>query len=320
MAGLTLVTLEASTSTQVGNMPRRYTSFSNSTVDAWNLDASDSWSVCGWIYKVSGSSGGGDIFYQHPSDNPFANTHYAYIGYNNPGLSITFRVGDGTSLVLSHDEPSTAGQWVHAALCYDSVANLITAYVDGVQVAQEPITMTQVMDYAEIGDFGNNTVELGQLKVWSGHCLTVGELAAEMAFWNPQTALSDVYAWLQLENADPAADSSGNGHTLANSGAEGLLTVPGAANPVTLEGTATLASGSLLQLSAALGVVGSVTLLSAGQLSAVVNLTLNATVNLTSGSHLQPAGNRALPLIWRADSEDSNAMRHSPWISNARPN
>lgn len=300
-------------------MSRRYSGFVNGQVSDWSLDTSQDFSICGWLYIVSGSSGGGDVFFTVEGSNNVS-AYQVYIGYGrrspDTGFALRFRCGDGAETINLRVDAET-GQWYHLALCKGS--GQVTAYVDGVQVAQQPIVMSSVHDYAELGDFGNNTVELAQVKVWQGHCLSVGELAQEMTFWAPQTAPEDVALWLQLENAAPTLDSSGNGHVLSEGGSDGLETVPGSLGPATSEGTVTLMSGSTMQLAAAQTINAAVALVSSSQAAFVVHQTVTGAVTIGTASAVTAEGLRKLPAIWRADVE-GELVRHSAWISNARPN
>lgn len=213
-------------------MSQRYTAYNNVQATAWSFDSSQNWSVCGWVYPdVLNSGGGGDLFYSHPLATPSsANAIYLVYGYvANPVLR--FRVGNGTTQ-LSYNHNITVGQWYHMALTYDGTT--ARAYVDGVEVTSLAIAMSALHDYAELGDFafGSSIAELAQIKVWEGHALSPVELATEIAYWTPQTAPGDVYAWWQQDSGAPTLDSSGNSHTLSGPGSSnGLFTPPGQLAP-----------------------------------------------------------------------------------------
>jgi hypothetical protein len=207
-------------------MSQRYSAFTNVQAAAWSFDTSQDWSVCGWLYMVANSAGGGDLFYSHPTATP-GSANAILLGYAHNGTNPTlrWRTGNGT-IGLNHTAVGVTGQWYHLALVYS--AGTVIAYLDGAQVDTQSVTMSATHDYAELGEFNTATSELAQIKVWEGHALTLGELAAEIAYWTPQTAPGDVYAWWQLEAAAPTLDSSGNSHTLSGPGsANGSFTPPG---------------------------------------------------------------------------------------------
>lgn len=209
-------------------MSQRFTSGTVRTAASWAFDTSQDWSVCGWLYIVASSAGGGDLFYCAPAANP-GSAYALRLGYDNNGSNPTvrYRTGNGTPL-LNYTGVVTTGQWYHLALTYDGTT--ARAYLDGAEVANAAVAMVDIHDVTDFGDFsgGSATAEFAQLKVWNGHCLSVGELATEMAYWEPQTAPGDVYAWWQFEAVDPTLDSSGNSHTLSGPGTtDGSFTPPG---------------------------------------------------------------------------------------------
>jgi Concanavalin A-like lectin/glucanases superfamily len=213
-------------------MSQRYTAYTNVTAAGFALDPSGGWSVCGWIYLVASSGGDGDLFYVEPTATP-GSAYAIRLGYSHNGSDPTlrFRSGDGTNQ-LDHTEVVAVGQWFNMAITYDGTT--ARAYVDGVEVDSQTMTMSGSYDAMDMGDFafGSSTVELAQIKVWEGHALSPSELATEIAYWQPQTATGDVYAWWQQEAADPTLDSSGNSHTLSGPGsANGSFTPPGQLNP-----------------------------------------------------------------------------------------
>jgi len=216
-------------------MSQRYTAFTNVQASSWSFDSSQDWSLCGWLYIVASTGGGGDLFYSHPLATP-GSANAILLGYAHNGTNPTlrFRTGNGTA-GLNHTENAVTGQWYHLALVYS--AGTVIAYLDGVQVDTQSVTMSALHDYAEMGDFafGPSTVELAQIKMWEGHALSPAELATEIAYWTPQTAPGDVYAWWQQDASNPTLDSSGNGHTLSGPGsANGSFTPPGALAPANL--------------------------------------------------------------------------------------
>lgn len=216
-------------------MSQRFTSGTVRTAAAWAFDTSQNWSVCGWLYIVASSAGGGDLFYSAPAANPTSG-YSIRLGYDNNGSNPTlrYRTGNGTPL-LNHTAVVASGQWYNLAITYDGTT--ARAYLDGVQVASAAVAMVDIHDVTDFGDFsaGQATAEFAQLKVWTGHCLSVGELANEIAYWTPQTAHGDVYAWWQFDAGNPPLDSSGNSHTLSGPGTtDGSFTPPGQLAPSTL--------------------------------------------------------------------------------------
>jgi hypothetical protein len=213
-------------------MSQRYTAYTNVTCPTFALDPSSGWSVCGWLYIVASIGGDGDLFFVQPILTP-GSAYAIRLGYSHNGSDPTlrFRCGDGTDQ-LNHTEVVTTGQWYNLAITYDGTT--ARAYVDGVEVASQTMTMSGSYDQMDMGDFafGTATVELAQIKVWEGHALSPSELATEIAYWTPQTAPGDVYAWWQQEAVAPTADSSGNGQTLSGPGTtDGSFTPPGQLNP-----------------------------------------------------------------------------------------
>jgi len=213
-------------------MSQRFTSGTVVTAAAWSFDTSQNWSVCGWLYLVSSSAGGGDLFFSVPSATP-GSAFSIRLGYDHNGTNPTlrYRAGNGTT-ILNHTANGATGQWYHMAITYDGAT--ARAYLDGSQIASQTVTLVDTQNTTDFGDFSGGTAaaEFAQLKVWNGHCLSVGELADEMAYWAPQTAPGDVYAWWQFDASDPTLDSSGNSHTLSGPGtANGSFTPPGQLNP-----------------------------------------------------------------------------------------
>lgn len=214
-------------------MSQRFTGNTTINAAAWSFNTANNWSVCGYLYIVTSVAGGGDLFFSVPSANP-GSAFSIRLGYDNNGSNPTlrYRTGDGTT-VLNHTAAVSAGQWYHLALTYDGTN--ARAYLDGSQVAIQAVTLVDTQNTTDFGDFsGSGVAEYAQVKVWNGKCLSVGELAIEMAYWTPQTAPGQVYAWWQFEAAAPTLDSSGNSHTLSGPGSSnGSFTPPGQLNPTT---------------------------------------------------------------------------------------
>lgn len=214
-------------------MSQRFTSNTQISAAAWSFDTSQSWSVCGWLYLVASSAGGGDLFYSAPAANP-GSAYSIRLGYDNNGSpTLRYRTGNGTPL-LNHTATVATGQWYHLAITYDGTT--ARAYLDGSEVASAAVAMVDLHDVTDLGDFssGQATAEYAQVKTWLGHCLSVGELANEIAYWSPQTAPGNVYAWWQFDAAAPTLDSSGNSHTLSGAGtSNGSFTPPGQLEPTT---------------------------------------------------------------------------------------
>lgn len=212
-------------------MSQRYTAYTNVTGSGMALDVSGGWSVCGWIYVVASTGGDGDLFYLEPSATP-GSSYAIRMGYGYSGApTLRWRCGDGADLI-NHTETATPGTWYHMAITYDGAT--AKAYLDGVEVASQAMSMAGSYNSMDLGDFafGTSTVELAQIKLWEGVALSAGELAAEIAYWTPQNYPSDVYAWWQQDASDPTADSSANGHTLSGAGsANGSFTPPGELSP-----------------------------------------------------------------------------------------
>jgi hypothetical protein len=215
-------------------MSQRFVSGTTISAASWSLNTAHNWSVCGWLYVVSSSGGDGDLFYSAPAANP-GSAYSIRLGYSyNAGSpTLRFRTGNGTTVLNYTQDPVSAGQWYHLALTYDGTT--ARAYLDGSQVASQVVAMVDIHDTNDLGaGAGSVTAEYAQLKFWDGKCLSVGELAIEMAYWAPQTAPGSVYAWWQFEAAAPTLDSSGNSHTLSGPGtANGSFTPPGSLNPPT---------------------------------------------------------------------------------------
>lgn len=213
-------------------MSQRFTSNTTINAAAWSFDTSQNWSVCGWVYLVTSVAGGGDLFYSVPSANP-GSTFSIRMGYDNNGSpTLRYRAGNGVTF-LNHTATVSTGQWYFMSITYDGTT--ARAYLDGSQVASQAVALTDTQNTTDFGDFsGTGVAEYAQVKVWNGKCLSVGELAIEMAYWAPQTAPGSVYAWWQFEAAAPTLDSSGNSHTLSGPGtANGSFTPPGSLNPPT---------------------------------------------------------------------------------------
>lgn len=216
-------------------MSQRFTSNTQINAASWSFDTSQPWSVCGWLYIVASSAGGGDLFFSVPSATP-GSSFAIRLGYDNSGSNPTlrYRTGNGVT-VLNHTANGATGQWYHMALTYDGTT--ARAYLDGAEVASQAVALVDTQNTTDFGDFssGQATAEYAQVKIWNGHCLSVGELAAEIAYWAPQTAPSNVYAWWQFDASAPTLDSSGNSHTLSGPGtSNGSFTPPGQLNPPTL--------------------------------------------------------------------------------------
>ena len=228
-------------------MSQRYTNYTNVDADSWAFDVGQPFSVCGWLYYVAaGGGGGGDLFYSEE--------------WTVSSLRLGFDYNAGPALVwatnsVNHAEAVSLGQWYHMALTGDGTT--VRYYLDGVEVGNVAATLSGTHTLSDLGDFGNglSVVELAQIKVWQGHCLSPSELATEIAYWTPQTATSDVYAWWQLDASDPTLDSSGNSHTLSGPGtANGTFTPPGQLNPppavqpVAASGGATSSGAAVVRL------------------------------------------------------------------------
>lgn len=216
-------------------MSQRFTSNTQINAASWSFDTSQPWSVCGWLYIVASSAGDGDLFYSVPSATP-GSAYSIRLGYSNNGANPTlrYRTGNGGT-IFGWTEDAAAGQWYHMALTHDG-ATTVRAYLDGSLLGTGNVPLTDVHNQNDFGDFssGQATAEYAQAKIWNGHCLSVGELAAEMAYWAPQTAPGSVYAWWQFDASAPTLDSSGNSHTLSGPGtANGSFTPPGQLNPST---------------------------------------------------------------------------------------
>jgi hypothetical protein len=212
-------------------MSQRFTSGTQITAASWSFDTSQPWSICGWLYLVASSAGDGDLFFSVPSATP-TTSNSIRLGYSNNGSpTLRWRTGNG-SISLGNTAVAALGQWYHMALTYDGTT--ARAYLDGSQVTSQALAMTDIHNQNDFGDFsfGTATAEYAQVKVWNGHCLTVGELANEKAYWTPQTDPAHVYAWWQFDASAPTLDSSGNSHTLSGPGtSNGSFTPPGQLNP-----------------------------------------------------------------------------------------
>lgn len=270
-------------------MSRRFSgasseNYSNGT--GWSVNISQPWSVCGWLYLVSGAN---------PIDSDVCYTQDG--NGSETRLSVFWDITDAPAVwwhtpSSDYTEFITAGVWIHLGMTYDG-ANTVKAYRNGSVVSTITATIaSNVQNFLDIGAFDGSTVlEVAQVKYWVGYQLTSAEMLAEKGYKAPVAGRSFVRGHWQLETSTLGADSSGNGIDLVGTSSAGLQFEPD--QPVgitTLRSPSTIVAGAntLKQLASTLT---SASTFVAGGAS---NGTRNGAATLTSGSQVLPAGTQVL--------------------------
>lgn len=107
--------------------------------------------------------------------------------------------------------------WHHVAMTYDGTS--IRRYLDGSLLGTTTTTFSGDATLLEIysGSAGAQH-ETAHAKSWIGTALSATDIGLESTYYTPFTNTAQLYAWWQLGWQNVTLDSSGNSHTLTDSG------------------------------------------------------------------------------------------------------
>lgn len=178
------------------------------TLSGTTISTTAAWTICSWVRILDPVAGRGR--FQMDGSGPSA--RLAILG-NTPVYDLRFVDNVGTVAISYNAAADT--NWHHLALTYDGTT--VRAYVDAVQVASGAATNAGNFTSLFYDASSAQISEFAHTKIWQAE-LSAAQLSSEATYFTPHVANAQLYAWWQLSWQNVTLDSSGNGHTLTDSG------------------------------------------------------------------------------------------------------